>query len=120
MATSVLASVVRQGALTVVPVAIGLESAAFSALLGGPEFAAWRARWPIRTPPPELESPVAISLEGDLLTIVLNRPERRNAFSASMRDALVDALEVGLLDTKLTVQLRGNGPVFSSGGDLDE
>ncbi|MEN8161352.1 MAG: enoyl-CoA hydratase/isomerase family protein, partial [Myxococcota bacterium] len=51
----------------------------------------------------------------------LDRPERRNAFSAEMRDALCEALALVIQDASLRrVVLTGEGPSFSSGGDLDE
>ena len=37
-----------------------------------------------------------------------------------MRDALVDALQVARWEPALQVVLRGEGPSFCSGGDLDE
>jgi enoyl-CoA hydratase/carnithine racemase len=52
--------------------------------------------------------------------ITLNRPARHNAYAAAVRDALVDALEVGVLDPSLRVRLRGAGKSFCSGGDLAE
>ena len=54
------------------------------------------------------------------MTVTLQRPARHNAFSASMRDGLLDALDVALLDPDVRVVLRGAGPSFCSGGDLDE
>ena len=53
--------------------------------------------------------------------LTLNRPAKRNAFSAEMRDALAEALQLVLADPSLEeVVLRGAGPAFCSGGDLDE
>ncbi|MFD4510450.1 enoyl-CoA hydratase/isomerase family protein [Streptomyces sp. NPDC058457] len=104
------------------PVADGLtaESLAYSMLLAGPEFAAWRARTP-RRPVPEHPEPVLLSRDGPLLRVVLNRPQRHNAFSRDVRDSLVEALALARLDPTITeVELSGNGPSFCSGGDLDE
>ncbi len=59
--------------------------------------------------------------DGDTLRIRLNRAASRNAFDARMRDELVTALEFALANPDLTkVELSGNGPAFSAGGDLDE
>jgi enoyl-CoA hydratase/carnithine racemase len=55
-----------------------------------------------------------------VLSVVLARPARRNAVDAAMRDALVEALSIAELDSTLRVVLRGDGPCFSAGGDLDE
>ena len=53
--------------------------------------------------------------------ITLNVPERRNAFSASVREALLEALALAETDASVeSVDLRGAGPSFCSGGDLDE
>jgi len=55
------------------------------------------------------------------LELTLNRPEKRNAFSAEMRDALVEGLHVAVSDPSLReIVLRGQGAAFCSGGDLDE
>lgn len=102
-----------------VPDALVAESLAYSTLLAGPEFARWRAARPQRPSPPAAE-PVLLSRSGDTVRLVLNRPERHNAFSREVRDALVDALDLALLDASLGVELSGNGPSFCSGGDLDE
>lgn len=114
------------------PVAEGLlaESFAYSTLLAGPEHARWLAERGPRTPPPaggepgplggDGDEPVLLERDGDELVVTLHRPGRSNAVSAAVRDALVDALEVGLADPSLRVRLRGAGRSFSSGGDLDE
>ena len=99
-----------------------LESAAYSALLAGPEFSAWRSARPRGTGGRgETPDPVLLERDGDVLTVTLNRPERHNAYSAAVRDGLVDALELAHLDRSITeVVLSGAGRSFSSGGDLDE
>jgi enoyl-CoA hydratase/carnithine racemase len=71
-----------------------------------------------RQPPAE---PVRIGRNGGRLSVVLNDPARRNAFSARLREALLDALLVAEADeTVESVELTGAGPAFCSGGDLDE
>ncbi|MDE0578560.1 MAG: enoyl-CoA hydratase/isomerase family protein, partial [bacterium] len=51
----------------------------------------------------------------------LNRPERHNAFSAEMRDGLVEQLRAAWADPTLDgIVLDGTGPTFCSGGDLAE
>jgi enoyl-CoA hydratase/carnithine racemase len=54
------------------------------------------------------------------LRITLHRPERRNAYGRDVRDALVEALRIAVLDRDVAVVLAGAGPSFCSGGDLDE
>jgi enoyl-CoA hydratase/carnithine racemase len=62
-----------------------------------------------------------VERDGAELQITLDRPEVRNAYDAATRDHLVAALQLAVADrTILRVALRGNGPAFCSGGDLDE
>jgi enoyl-CoA hydratase/carnithine racemase len=106
---------------------LAAEAAVYSMLLGGQEFARWLAERTERTAltvPRHRQpnaAPVLASRDGGRLTIVLNDPARRNAFSAGLREALLDALLVAAADESVTsVELRGAGPSFCSGGDLDE
>ena len=101
--------------------ALAAEAAAYSLLLGGPEFARWlRERGEPRRRKPAAE-PVRVVREDGRLVITLDDPERRNAFSAQMREALLDALAVAEADDAVeSVELRGSGPAFCAGGDLDE
>lgn len=99
--------------------ALAVESLAYSMLLAGPEFRAWLERRGPMTPEPSAD-PVLLARTGDVLTVTLNRPERHNAYDAGLRDALVDALEVAVLDPDVRVVLRGNGRSFCQGGDLAE
>lgn len=96
------------------------ESAVYSTLQAGPEFAAWRAARPRRERGHEPE-PVMIDRRGDVLDITLNRPHVRNALNTAMRDALVDAFELAAVDRSIAeVHLFGAGLSFCAGGDLDE
>lgn len=103
-------------------VAAGLEaeSLVYSALQAGPEFQAWRAATPIKPKRPNPEPAVLIERVGDELRVTLNRPERRNALGVEIRDGLLDAFAVAHADPDLRVVVRGNGPAYSTGGDLDE
>jgi enoyl-CoA hydratase len=57
----------------------------------------------------------------DYATLTLNRPEKRNALSVELRDAISDALDELAGDPAVkTVVITGNGPVFSAGFDLSE
>jgi len=57
----------------------------------------------------------------DHAILTLNRPERRNALSVALRDAISDALDELATDpTVKTVVLTGVGTVFSAGFDLKE
>lgn len=119
-AAAALAGLLRVTATTSVGPGLVAESACYSMLLAGPEFARWRAGREVR-PVPEADEPVLVVRDGDRLTITLNRPERRNAFGRAVRDALLAALDVAVLDDTIAdVELRGRGEAFCSGGDLDE
>ncbi|MEV0354742.1 enoyl-CoA hydratase/isomerase family protein [Nocardia sp. NPDC050697] len=101
--------------------ALVAESLAYSMLLAGDEFAAWRASRPVRPIPPPVAPPVLAERTGNRLDLTLNRPERRNAFAREVREALLEALDIAALDPDVTeVHLHGAGPDFCSGGDLDE
>jgi len=96
------------------------ESAVYSALQGGPEFARWRAGRPPKPRRADM-TPVVVEHSQGTMDIILDRPRVRNALDTAMRDALVDAFEVAALDASVTaVHLRGSGPSFCAGGDLDE
>ena len=103
------------------------ESFVYSTLQAGPEFAAWLAARPSSAPKPPGDGPaVCVSREvesrgRERLRLALNRPRKRNAFSAEMRDALVEGLHVAIADPDIAeIVLEGFGPAFCSGGDLDE
>lgn len=61
-------------------------------------------------------------LDGGRIALVsLNRPARLNAYDVAMRDALFEALSAIRDDPGVRAMvLRGNGPAFSTGGDLAE
>jgi hypothetical protein len=119
-AAVVLDQVLRLGSQMAAEDGVVLESLAYSMLLGGDEFARWRQRVP-RGDVATHGVPVVIERHGATLRIVLNRPERRNAFGHAMRDALLEGLTVARVDPSIDeVELAGAGPAFCSGGDLDE
>jgi hypothetical protein len=98
------------------------ESLVYSMLQSGPEFAGWLAGRKPRSSASESVGPaVRVERVGAALTLTLDRPAKRNAFSAEMRDALCEALEVAVADDSVaSIVLRGEGRAFCSGGDLDE
>ena len=99
---------------------LAMESAVYSMLQAGPEFAEWRART-TQTPHSETRTTVVLERDDDAMVITLDRPHRHNAISTRLRDELAAALAVPLADRSIrSVLLRGNGPSFCSGGDLDE
>jgi len=118
-AATTLARLLPVTDLLPVPEALVVESAHYSMLLSGPEHAAWRRETQAREVGPT-DRPVVTTRAGDELLVELNVPQRHNAFSRAMRDALVDGLVLAAADPALWVTLSGRGPSFCSGGDLDE
>jgi enoyl-CoA hydratase/carnithine racemase len=56
---------------------------------------------------------------GGVLTLTLNRPERRNAIDPALRDALAAALDAAATDPAVRgVVIAGAGGAFCAGGDL--
>jgi enoyl-CoA hydratase/carnithine racemase len=121
-AASVLAQLLRTAESGTVAEALWRESVVYSMLLAGPEFASWRRSHPrARRPEQERDFPLVVDDRGDVVDIALDRPHLHNAYNAAMRDALVAVLRGYLTAAdQPTVRLRGNGPSFCSGGDLDE
>jgi hypothetical protein len=113
---------VRQTAVLGTSAGLAAEATAYSLLLGGPEFARWLGeRGPARPHRVRPAEPVLVRRDGTALSIVLNVPERRNAFSVGVREALLDAVLLAEADSTIeSVGLSGAGPAFCSGGDLDE
>lgn len=121
-AAAVLVQTLRLTAQLPIDAGLAVESLAYATLQGGQEFKTWSAAHPAQTDTKaQTEPAVLYERQGRHLDICLNRPERRNAFSVEMRDALMEPLQLLLMDETLeTASLRGNGRCFSSGGDLDE
>ena len=120
-AATTLAGLLRWSGTLPVHAALDAESFAYSTLLGGTEFRAWLDGRGARPLPPDVAEPVRVERHGTELRLTLDRPQRRNAYGRRLRDALVDALDIALLDGSIErVLLTGAGPAFCSGGDLDE
>ena len=63
--------------------------------------------------------PVRLELDGPIATIVLARPEARNALTEAMGEALRETVdELAARDDVRAVIVRGDGKAFSAGGDL--
>jgi methylglutaconyl-CoA hydratase len=64
---------------------------------------------------------VLAELEGGVLTLTLNRPDKRNAIDTPMVEQLTQQLERADLDAEVrVVALRGAGKDFCAGADLAE
>jgi Enoyl-CoA hydratase/isomerase len=119
VAGAALALLLRSSAGLPGPAALIAESATYSALQEGAEFRRWRSGRPARPPEPGADR-VLVERAGRELRVTLSRPARRNAVDRRMRDALAGALAIAAADPGLQVVLRGAGPDFCAGGDLDE
>ena len=129
-ATSSLAQLLRASETSSLRDALMVESWVYSNLQNGVEFKRWlqtSSAKPVKEsitqsiPVVESTSPVLVEEHGNELHLVLNRPERRNAFNAAMRDALVEALRAARMSPPPGgIVISGAGKAFCSGGDLDE
>ena len=118
VAAVALAVLLRGGATRSIDDGLAAESAVYSLLQAGPEFATWRQTTAIDARPQESNA-VLIERDGDSLAVILNRPQRHNAFTPVMRDGLTEAFQLALSDPTIDhVTLQGAGPSFCSGGDL--
>lgn len=119
-ASTALALLLR-GARQPVDHGLATESAVYSVLQSGPEFAAWRADHPVRAREEPDRPTVRIERDGARVLVTLSRPAVHNACNARMRDELLDALALAHGDASVReVVVAGDGPSFCSGGDLDE
>lgn len=120
MASMVLCQTLRVNEQISFADAIIAESLAYSALLGGSEFARWKRSRPRPAERPKPD-PVLVEREGDQITLTLNDSANGNAMTATMRDALYAAL-ANIADdpTAPTVTLKAAGKCLSTGGALHE
>jgi enoyl-CoA hydratase/carnithine racemase len=103
--------------------ALSAESFAFATAQMGPDFRRWQSeRRNVFEPADRTNGPpVVMHRRGDTLELMLNRPSRKNAMSIEMRDSLVEAFELAIVDRDITkVTLTGNGKCFSVGGEVAE
>jgi enoyl-CoA hydratase len=103
--------------------ALTAESLAYSTLQAGPEFQRWLQANRAAAPAKHSDQGPAVVIErdGDTLALELNRPSLRNAMTVEMRDALMEALQLVVIDDSIrAVRIRGRGKCFSTGGDLTE
>ena len=68
-----------------------------------------------------MSGPLATAREAGVLSLTLNRPEKRNALSSALVEALHQAFESADLDPEVrVVVLTGAGKDFCAGADLEE
>ena len=64
---------------------------------------------------------IQVARDGEITTITMNRPDKRNALSTPMMRELLDAIKAAGADRETRVViLAANGPAFSAGHDLSE
>lgn len=125
-AASTLAALLRVTSQANPADGVAAEAFAYSALLAGPEHRKWlgaRATQDLHRVDrsPSSGEQIAMCRDDGKLTITLNRPHLHNAFGRVMRDQLVSALDLALLDESVSsIELRGAGKSFCAGGDLLE
>jgi enoyl-CoA hydratase/carnithine racemase len=82
-----------------------------------------RPRWGNDDSIAAAETQVLLDLDQErgMAWITLNRPEKRNALSVPMRDRLSDIFDALAVDDDIkVVVIRGSGPSFSSGNEINE
>jgi enoyl-CoA hydratase/carnithine racemase len=121
-AATTLVQVLRAGRGRSLEDGLTIESLAYAMLQAGPEHQAWLAGHRAKGPKePTHAEPVGLQRRGGTLTVTLRRPEVRNAVDVGIRDGLVEAFGLVASDPTIErVELRGEGPDFSAGGDLRE
>jgi enoyl-CoA hydratase len=125
VAATILVQLLRHNEQASVYDGLFAESLSYSCLQNGVRFKAWLAQRREREQRDDIDEDVSslvlMERQLDQLTITLNRPHKRNAYSAGLRDALYEALAlVAADDTITTAVVQGAGECFSAGGDLDE
>ncbi len=63
---------------------------------------------------------IGVTRDGHVMTLEMQRPERRNALNVALVDALRIAVEQAAAEDVRVIVLTGQGHVFSSGADLTD
>ena len=95
VAATTLALLLRGQRAPSVGAGLVAESAAYSVLQSGPEFAAWRAAHPARTERRRRTTGCGSTVPAGILSVTSPDPSACNALDALMRDELVEALDAG-------------------------
>ncbi|MET0454412.1 MAG: enoyl-CoA hydratase [Mycobacterium sp.] len=61
---------------------------------------------------------IGVTREGDVTTIEMQRPERRNALNSELVDSLREAIDTAAAEDVRAIVLTGQGTVFCAGADL--
>jgi len=98
-----------------------VESFAFSTVQKGMEFKNWLLKKNEVDLPVSKSPDLLINLENNILSIILNRADTKNAITCKMRDELNEILEMAIIDTNISrISLSANGRIFSTGGAVQE
>ncbi len=64
---------------------------------------------------------IQTEVDDRILQVIINRPEKKNALTAGMYEALVEAIKRAESDDSVRVLvLRGNGDSFTAGNDIED
>ena len=63
---------------------------------------------------------IGVTRDGHVMTLEMQRAERRNALNGALVDGLREAIEKAASDDVRAIVLTGQGHVFSSGADLTD
>ena len=63
---------------------------------------------------------IGVTRDGDVMTLEMQREDRRNALNCELVDGLREAIEQAAADDVRAIVLTGAGHVFSSGADLTD
>lgn len=61
---------------------------------------------------------IGVTRDGHVMTLEMQRPERRNALNSELVDGLREAIDNAVAEDVRAIVLTGQGHVFSSGADL--
>ena len=68
-----------------------------------------------------MSNDILIHTEAGVMTITLNRPERKNSITSAMYGAMADALDTAEADAAIrVVVLQGHETIFSAGNDIGD
>jgi len=101
--------------------ALIVESLAYAAIQQGPEFKDWIANYEGGGLIDEAGPSLLTEINGNTLSIRLNRPKNYNAIGVDMRDALCEVLDMALVHGGFErIEITGSGKTFSIGGAVQE
>lgn len=63
---------------------------------------------------------IGVTRDGNVVTLEMQRPDRRNALNAALVDGLRAEIETAVASDVRAIVLTGQGSVFSSGADLSD